>query len=167
MSIEIHTNNDGSVALDVIIEKNHGFEMWEIVQAIENHTIERCALVAEGFDATMNSDAMRDFQDHELANAIIQRDLAIGAAIRKLSPIRITRSAAVHLQECGRIKRAEPEPMQQQAWSSGNPVHTPDPDPTHPNNDKGHVLRTEGDEYICGKCHKRWGFDDTDVPDCV
>ena len=124
MSIEIHTNNDGSIALDVIIEKNHGYEMGEIVQAIEDYTIERCAVVVE--DA-VSSHGLGGYEEE----------------VRQLkSPI-------------------------PQTWSSGNPVHTdPEPVTTHPNNDKGHALRTEGDEYICGKCHKRWGFDDTDVPEC-
>lgn len=29
-----------------------------------------------------------------------------------------------------------------------------------------HQLITEGDEYKCTKCHKRWGFDDDDIPGC-
>ena len=29
-----------------------------------------------------------------------------------------------------------------------------------------HELRIEGDEYVCNRCGKRWGFDDTNLPLC-
>lgn len=43
------------------------------------------------------------------------------------------------------------------------PVEVPD---TADVDDHGHDLRIEGDEYVCNKCHKRWGFDDLEVPVC-
>ena len=196
MTIEIHTNHDGSIALDVIIEKNHGYELWEIVQAIENYTISRCALVAEGFNAAMNSAAMERFQNPEIADAVIRRDIYIGEAIRKLvqqnvddGPDPEDYCAGCRMLNCRCDQPHQYIPNEdgfctwcgldelnpveahhdRGAWSSGNPVHSvehEEPVTTHPNNDKGHSLRIEGDEYICSDCGKRWGFDDTDVPEC-
>ena len=139
MSIEIHTNNDGSVALDLIIEKNHGFELWEIVQAIEDHTIRRCALIA------------------------FETDPDIGECIQALQSVRPPKPE--RCDGCS-FENGCDESIQRQ-WSSGNPVHTSDLT-DQPDNDKGHVLSIQGDEYICSRkhCGKRWGFDDTDVPDC-
>lgn len=43
-------------------------------------------------------------------------------------------------------------------WSSEPPVTESEP---------LHDLRIEGDEHVCTKCGRRWGFDDMDVPPCV
>lgn len=30
-----------------------------------------------------------------------------------------------------------------------------------------HLARCEGDEYVCSRCHKRWGFDDSAPEQCA
>lgn len=114
MSIQIYRNNDQSVDFGQTVEKNHGFETWEIIQAIENYTIDRCVLIAAS-----------TFEPVEY----LLKDLK------------------------------HPKPVS--VDDVPDDVEIPDQD-----NIKNHKTRSEGDEYVCIDCGKRWGFDDPNVPDC-
>jgi hypothetical protein len=65
--------------------------MWTWVDthsspALHAPTVEACALVAEGFDAAVNSKAMEPFaHDPKLVSAVVQRDFAIADAILALT----------------------------------------------------------------------------------
>ena len=39
--IKLHLNQDGSIALDLIVDENPDCETWEIIDAVEKHTIIR------------------------------------------------------------------------------------------------------------------------------
>lgn len=54
-------------------------------KSLYENAIERCALVAEGFDAACNSPRMKLFEEAGLVIAVYKRDGEIGAAIRALS----------------------------------------------------------------------------------
>jgi hypothetical protein len=54
-------------------------------QSLYENAIERCALVAEGFDAACNSPRMKLFEEAGLVIAVYKRDGEIGAAIRALA----------------------------------------------------------------------------------
>jgi hypothetical protein len=63
--------------------------MWDAAPpspALHAPTVEACAIVAEGFNAAVNSKAMKPFaHDPKLVSAVVHRDFAIADAIRALT----------------------------------------------------------------------------------
>lgn len=55
-----------------------------IYHSLYDNAVDRCALVAEGFDAACDSPRMKLFVDAGLVFAVYKRDGEIGAAIREL-----------------------------------------------------------------------------------